>query len=167
MKKFTIFISLLTCAALLLTGCFSQVMIIPDNSSTGQSKVFEKDGIKLTLTEKFAEEESQLGFYAYYVSDFCGVVVKKEDFSLEEGLADLSLETYVTDVIANNGYTDLKPQNRDGLWFYVADKGETTVYSYSFKGTDAFWIVQYLCMTSDAPELEDLIFLWASSVEVK
>ena len=167
MKKLLTIISLLLCCCLLLCGCFPGVMVIPDNDSIGEPKTFEKDGIKLTLTENFIEKESELGFYAYYVTNFCGVVVLKEDFSLEEGLADRTLEEYVGSVIANNGHTGVEPQNQDDLWYYVRDKDGTRSYSYSYKGSDAFWIVQFICMTSDAPQLEDLFYLWANCVEVE
>ncbi|MBQ5866967.1 MAG: hypothetical protein IIW56_09870 [Oscillospiraceae bacterium] len=174
MKKLIVIFSLLLAFSLVFCGCFPRtmvkpdgVMVIPDNDAIGEPMTFETEGIKLTLTDKFIEKESELGFYAYYVSNFCGVVVLKEDFSLEEGLADRSLEEYVGSVIANNGHTDIKPQNKDDLWFYVRDSGGTRTYSYSFKGSDAFWIVQYLCMTSDAPMLEDLFYLWANCVEVE
>ena len=166
-RKFIMVISLLLSGSLLLCGCFPKIMIVPSNDSIGEPKTFEKEGIKLTLTDSFIEKESELGFYAYYVSNFCGVVVLKEDFSLEEGLSDRSLEEYVRNVIANNGHTDIEPQNKDGLWFYVRDNNGTRSYSYSYKGSNAFWIVQFLCMTSDAPKLEDLFYLWANSVEVE
>lgn len=149
------------------TGTPDNVMVIPSNDIIGEPKTFEAEGIKLTLTEKFIEEESELGFYAYYVSNFCGVVVLKEEFSLEEGLADRSLEEYTGNVIANNGHTGIEPQSKDDLWFYVKDSGRTRSYSYSYKGSDAFWIVQFLCMTSDVPILEDLFYLWADCVEVE
>ena len=142
-------------------------MFIPNAESIGETKIFEKDGIKLTLTDKFTETESERGFYAYYVADFCGVTVLKEDFSLEEGLAELSLEDYVKNVIANNGHTDIEPQYKDGLWFYIKDAGNSRSYSFSFKGSNAFWIVQYICMNSSAPALEDTFFLWANCVEVE
>ena len=45
----------------------------------------------LTLTDRFSEQESEQGFDPYYMSDFCGVVVLKEEFSLEEGLAERPL----------------------------------------------------------------------------
>ena len=167
MKKLLAIISLMVSCSLLLGGCFPKIMIIPDNDAIGEPKIFEKDGIKLTLTDNFIEKESELGFNAYYVSNFCGVVVLKEDFSLEEGLADRSLEEYIGNVIANNGHADIEPQNQDDLWFYVRDKNGTRSYSYSYKGTDAFWVVQFLCMTSDASKLEDLFYLWANSVEVE
>jgi hypothetical protein len=37
------------------------------------------------------QKESEVGFDAYYVSNFCGVVVLKEEFTLEESLAARSL----------------------------------------------------------------------------
>jgi len=166
MKKLLTIIAVSLVCSLLLCGCIPKVMFIPSSDSIGEPKVFEKDGVKLTLTDRFVEEESKLGFYAYYVTDFCGVVVLKEDFTLEEGLADLSLEEYVGNVIENNGHTGIEPQNQDDLWFYVSENDRTRSYSYSYKGSDAFWIVQYLCMTSDAPEFEDIFYLWANTVEV-
>ena len=167
MKKLLAIISLLLSCSLLLCGCFPKILIVPDNYTIGESKIFEKEGIKLTLTDNFIEKESELGFNAYYVSSFCGVVVLKEEFSLEEGLADCSLEEYIGNVIANNGHTDIEPQNQDDLWFYVRKDNVTRCYSYSYKGSNAFWIVQFLCMASDAHELEDQFYLWANSVEVE
>lgn len=164
MKKLLTFCLLILSVLSAFSGC---IMVIPTNDSIGEPKTFEKGGITLTLTDRFVEQESELGFFGYYVSDFCGVVVIKEEFTLEEGLEDLPLEEYVANVIRNNGHTGIKPQNKDDLWFYVSDSGKTRSYSYSFKGSDAFWIVQYLCMTADAPELEDLFHLWASAVEVE
>lgn len=167
MKKVLCCTALVLAFCFVLSGCIPGIMVIPDSSDIGEPKVFEKDGIKLTLTDRFTEQKSELGFYGYYVTNFCGVVVLKEEFSLEEGLADSSLETYVSNVIRNNGHTDVTPQNRDGLWFYVSDTDTTRRYSFSFKGSDAFYIVQYLCAIPDAPALEDLIFLWAGCVEVE
>ena len=167
MKKLLSFLSLLLIAGMLFSGCLPEIMVIPDNDTLGEPKFFEKDGIRLLLSDKLVETPSQMGFDAYYSSNFCGVVVLKEEFSLEEGLADRSLEDYVRNVIANNGHTDIEPQTRDGLWFYVRDSGATRSYSYSFKGSNAFWVVQYLCRPSDAKLLEDVFFLWASAVEVE
>lgn len=174
--KRAIALCLVACLACMLCGCFhvitgllssDQVMVIPDKDSMGEPKVFEKDGIRLTLTDLFVDTPSELGYYAYYVTDFCGVVVTTEAFTLEEGLSELSLQTYVRSVIANNGHKNVEPQTKDGLWYYVVEKGNYCSYSYSYKGTDAFWTVQFLCMAADAPMLEDLFFLWANTVEVR
>lgn len=158
--------ALLLLIAIVLSGC---VIVIPDSDSIGESKTFQKDGITLLLTDRFVELESQSGFDAYYASDFCGVLVLKEEFALEEGLEEKPLSEYIKGVIENNGHTDVKPKNKDGLWFYVTDKDaeDTRVYSYSYKGSDAFYIVQFVCYLADAKMLEDVIHLWAQAVEVE
>ena len=167
MKKIVLLTALLLSISFLLCGCLPDIMFIPDESSIGQAKKFEKDVFSILLTDKFTEEESQMGFDAYFVADFCGVVVLREEFTLEEGLAEMSLEKYITNVIANNGYTDIAPQTKDGLWFY--ERTSTTSYAQSFcyKGSDSFWIVQFLCNPSDTELLGDTFYLWAQSVEVK
>ena len=167
MKKIVLLTALLLSISFLLCGCLPDIMFIPDESSIGQAKKFEKDGFSILLTDKFTEEESQMGFDAYFVADFCGVVVLKEEFTLEEGLAEKSLEEYTTSVIANNGYTTITPQTKDGLWFYERTTDSSYAQSYCYKGSDAFLVVQFLCNPSDAQTLGDTFYLWAQSVEVK
>lgn len=167
MKKLLALTAMILSLCVLLCGCLPMVTFIPDAGSVGESAVFEKDGIKLTLTDRFIETESEMGFYAYYTSNFCGVVVQKEEYSSDESLDGMSLEEYVGNVIENNGLAGVEPQNRDGLWFYSRDKDATRSYSFFYEGTDAFWSVQFICMTSDAPSLEEMFFLWADSVEVE
>ena len=72
MKKLFV-LPILLSLALLLSGCLG-VMMIPDADSIGESKTFESDGITLLLTDRF-KEEKQDGVDAYYVSDFCAVVL--------------------------------------------------------------------------------------------
>jgi hypothetical protein len=166
MKRTGFFAAMLLLLSALLCGCFSQIMVIPDEESIGSSKRFEKDGITLTLTDKFEEMQSERGFDAYYVSDFCGVVVLKEEFTLEEGLSERTQEEYIHNVIANNGHTDIAPQSKDGLWFYENKTENRFVRSYCYKGSDAFCIVQFICNSSDVKALGDMFHLWAQSVEM-
>ena len=83
MKKIVLLTALLLSISFLLCGCLPDIMFIPDESSIGQAKKFEKDVFSILLTDKFTEEESQMGFDAYFVADFCGVVVLREEFTLE------------------------------------------------------------------------------------
>lgn len=167
MKKIVLLTVLLLSISCLLCGCLPDIMFIPDESSIGQAKKFEKDGFSILLTDEFTEEQSQMGFDAYFVADFCGVVVLREEFTLKEGLAEQSLEEYTAAVIANNGHTDIIPQTKDGLWFYERNTESGYARSYCYKGSDAFLIVQFLCNPSDAQILGDTFYLWAQSVEVK
>lgn len=166
MKKHTVVLGMLFAAVflLLLGGC---VMLVPSNASIGNPVTFEKDGLTITLTDAFMEQQSEVGFDAYYVSDFCGVMVLKEPFALADGLETLPLSKYIENVIHNNGHTDIKPEEKDGLWFYRRTSDARCYYSYSYKGSDAFWTVQFVCHSSDEALLKDTFYLWAQSVEVK
>ena len=166
MKKITtLFVVISFCIS--LCGCFNRTLIDPNRDSKVEDKVFKGAGIVITLTNEFVEKESELGFDAYFVSDYCGVVVLKEDFSLKAGMSDLTVEEYINNVIDNNGHKNIEPQCREDLWFYVNSNGSTQIYSYSFKGTDAFYIVQFICMMADVPILEEVFFSWAQSVKVE
>lgn len=166
MKKAVFAITLLMITSL-LCGCFAGITPILDEESLGSPKTFEKDGLTITLTDAFEEQESERGFDAYYVAGFGGVVVLKEEFTLEEGLAERPLEEYIVNVIENNGYTDITPQNEDGLWYY--DRVSDTSYgrSYCYKGSDAFYIVQFICKPYNEEKLGDKFHSWALSVEVE
>ena len=167
MKRTFILAVLFLLISCLLCGCLPNVMVVPDEASIGKSKTFEKDGITLMLTDRFEEQPSQRGFDAYYVADFCGVVVLKEEFTLEEGLSQKTLEEYINSVIKNNGHTNITPKTEDGLWFYETSSNGNYARSYSYKGADAFYIVQFICRLSDANEFKDLFYLWANSVTVE
>ncbi len=156
---------------LLCSSCFSPVLPFGGNGSFSTTpREFSKDGITLTLTESFEEKESEMGFYAYYTSSRGGVMVLKEAFTLDAGLENKTLEEYIASVIANNGLTDVIPVMKDELIYYT--KVETILgrairyFSFAYKGTDSFWIVQFGCYVSDLSEMEPLIMGWAKSVTV-
>lgn len=170
MKKPVLFLLISCLLSAILTGCFR---VIPasrpsyDPDSLGEAKIFQKDGITLQLTDSFVEQESQRGFDAYYVADFAGAMVLIEDFASEEGLADRSLEQFIQDVIEYNGHTDIIPLNKNGLWYYINDVTDVRYYSFCYKGSNAFYFVQYSCILSDAEALEPTIFQWAQAVVVE
>ena len=170
----------LTLPLLLLTLCLtlnSCFFLIPapaeptpvDPADLGAPQTFSKAGITLKLTDKFKEEQSERGFDAYYTTDYCGVVVLKEPFTLEAGLAERPLEQYIKNVIENNGHTNIEPQNKDGLWYYVNYNNSSyrCVYSYAYKGTDAFYVVQYIINTVDEETLKSVIHDWAKAISVQ
>ncbi len=166
MKKKTLAVILIMFILIIAAVLFikDNVLFIPN--SIGELKEFSKDGMTITLTDDFVEMESQMGFDAYYVTDYCGVMVLKEPFSLEEGLSELPLSDYIRDVIANNGHTNTEPQQVDDLWYYVNNTDGLRYYSYCYKGSDAFWVVQFGCYREDAAALEDLFYMFASTVNV-
>ena len=167
MKRIICFALSMMLVCYCLCGCLPNIMLIPSNDVIGDPKSFEKDGLTMTLTDKFTEQKSEVGFDAYFVSDFCGVVVLKESFTLQKGLSEMSTEDYINNVIKNNGHTDVVAQEKDGLWFYEKNSDARYSQSYSYKGSDAFWIVQFICDSANKKNLKDTFYLWAQSVEVK
>ena len=167
MKKIVCFTMLVTLISGMLCGCFSNIMFIPDNDTIGNGKTFETDGLSILLTDKFTEAEVPTGFDAYFLADFCGVAVMKDEFTSKSGLADQSVKEYLASVIASSGYTGIAPRTKDGLWFFDVSNDETYARMYCYKGSDAFWIVQFACNPSNARALEDTFYLFAQSVEVK
>ena len=163
MKRYIFLAVLILLLTGLLTGCFIDATPAFDQQFLGEYKPFTKAGMTITLPDNFTEQESIYGFDAYYVANFAGVCVLKEEFTLEPGLADRPLEQYIKDVIANNG-REIEPQFVDGLWFYEAYSGSSFIRSYCYKGTDAFYIVQFICQPDDRNTLADLFHTWALSV---
>ena len=147
-----------------LLGLEKHTNTVPD--SLGEEKVFTCEGLTITLTDQFQEQKSQMGFDGYYASAFSGVMVKAEPFSLEEGLENETLAEYIGNVIENNG-EDAAPEEKEGLVFYRYNNGGNAGWNYAFKGTDAFYLVQFICREDHASELEDFFFNAAKSIAVK
>ena len=51
--------------------------------------------------------------------------------------------------------------------YYTIEEGNTRAYFYFYKGSDAFYFVQYACNVNNASMLEDTFYLWAQAVEVE
>ena len=81
-----------------------------------------------------------------------------------------TLTEYVKNVIKNNGH-DTQMLEKDGLVYYRYSNPDPDYdmsgYSYSFKGSDAFYIFQFVCLTSDADDLADTIHAFAKTVTVE
>ena len=167
MKKITVMAALVLAVCMAFTGCVLPVKFIPDEDVVGKTKTFEMDGLTLSLTDRFVETESELGYDGYFVADFGAVVVQKEAFAENEELAEYDLKEYVKRNMKANGVLFPRPKVKGDYCYYENSRNTTKIYSFTFKGTDAFWNVQYLCRRHDASMFEDLFFLWADCVEVE
>lgn len=144
-------------ASFALTGCFSD-----------EPKTFEKEGMSITLTTKFSEQNI-VTQTVYYVSTDSVVTGLKEEFSLMYGFEDYTVSEYTDLVIANN-MLDAQVYDREGksyLWFTYEKSVSGKDFYYlatTFKASDAFWLIQFGCETSDKEKLSDSFFEWADSV---
>lgn len=131
---------------------------------------FSVDGMTITLTSAF-DPYDQEGFAAAYGSDDSLCFVRKEDFSLAEGIEDLSLEEYGQILIQISPQAgDAQLQLDGGIpYFEYNHTSEDTGNDYNYviclyKSEDAFWSVQFATMLKDAQRLRPDIEKWAASV---
>ncbi len=134
----------------------------------GEPKTFAEAGMQITLTDKFEEFDAESQTVCYQSSDVM-VMALKEEFSIYEGLSDLSMNDYIDLVFAaNDQLTQSKLQRENGLVFfeYEATNGATYKYrAYLFKTDDAFWMIQFVAEDKDFSEYTDEIDEWAQSIQ--
>lgn len=158
MKKRYIALAMMICViAVALCGCFES------------DKEFSKAGMTITLTSNFVEKE-HVSQTAYYESTTSIVTVLKESFSSVSGFKDYTLEQYTDAVLKANGlkaeitkyddkeyYSFTYEKNINGKDFYY--------FATTFKGPDAFWLIQFACTTSNKDRFQANFVKWADSVK--
>lgn len=144
---------------LLLSGCdkFKQ-----------NEKEFSKAGLTITLTEAFVEQD-HVQFTSTYASANIVVYVLKEEFSI---LNTTNINLYKSMIKQNNANKNMSDfEEKNGLLYatfemeYAASK-----YNYIvtiFKGSDAFWLVQFACKSDKYEKLKDDIFKYAETIKVE
>ena len=167
--KRTVALILLLMLCLPAAGCFSglekHTSVAPDANTIGANKVFTGDGYSITLTNRFEEKKSSQGFDGYYVADFCGVMVKKVPFSLAEYLEGETISEYMRSVADNNGH-DSPIIEEDGLACFRYYRGGNAGWEFGYKGSDAFYLVQFVCREDHEEALADFVLKAAGSVIV-
>ncbi len=139
-------------------------------SSTPTPKSFSCEGMSILLTDEFFESDMESSYTAVYDSENVAVFALKEDFSLIEGAEDYSIEKYGEAVLTNNTLTDTQLNEKDGLTYftYEAANPETDIeysyYSFVFKGTDAFWLIQFATLSEKEEAYSSQIFEWAKTI---
>lgn len=131
-------------------------------------KTFSVDGMTITLTDEFKESDVD-GYAVVYESQKAAVFVLKEKFPYKEGFEDYTLEQYAALVISTNNYGNPEIKTVDGLTFFeytFKDGDHTYIYfSYVYKNTDSFWVVQFVVRDNAAEKFAPKIAEWAKSVE--
>lgn len=137
------------------------------NSDT-KSTVFSYDGMEITLTESFEKRDIE-PFNVSYVSNNAAVFVLKESFDLLEGFENYTVNEYTDLVVQNNGFDSSYVYSVDGLPYFAyereTDEGTFTYYGFTYKGTDAFWLIQFAVPSDKVANYENLITNWAKSVK--
>lgn len=150
-------------------GLIGTAMILND-SQPAQLETYAVQGMQITLTDEF-EKLDMTGYTACYSTADTAVFLLREDFSLMEGLADLSLEEYGAMVLANNGFDQTAVLRREaGLtvfdYEYTNPNSGDTFFYYTVitKGPDAFWMIQFSAPAKNAQKMIPTFQQWAKTV---
>ena len=162
MKRFVAFVCAMVMIMSVAAGC-----------STPE-KVFDTGaGLTITLPGNFQEENDvSTGATACYVTNSAGVLILKETFEDLEAAgfsADMTLDEYGKVVIeANSLTTDL--QEADGIKYFTYENGDEgqkfTYYATVFEGSDAFWLVQFFCLSDQYENLQSDFQEWAKTIQI-
>ena len=148
-----------------LTACSGQNFF----NAPPKPKTFSASGMSIVLTDRFVEEAPDGPDFTAYAENVA-VSALKESFTLADGLADMSLDEYADIVCKNNGLSDKDILSGEAVRFFEYDSdadGKTFHYwVYLFKGSDAFWIFNFVSLKKDAPSLSSSVSEWAESVKV-
>lgn len=156
-----------------LVLCLSAILLVSLFGCDGISteKTFSKDGFEITLTGAF-KETTMKGYFVCYDSKNAAVFVVKEDFTLFDNAADMTANGYAELVkTANASYKPSAITMSDGIPFFeytFENTQENTTYHYYttfFKGTDAFWMVQFASKDADYTEQKGNFDKWVKTVK--
>lgn len=156
-------LGLLLCMLLSFAACGTDIR-------TAEAKTFTCEGMSVTLTKGF-RKKSVSGFTVGYNSGQAGVLALREAFTSITDGASMSLEDYAQLVLNNNRQRvsiDDGIKQSDGLTYmeYIAtsDNREYSYFVTMFKGSDAFWLVQFFCKSTEYTEYRPYFINWAKTV---
>lgn len=149
-------------------GGYLATTLIHDDPAKAEGKDFSANGMTITLTEDFSERE-YIGYSGVYTSPDVAVFALREAFTLAPGFGNKTTEEYAQTVLQNNGKSG-EIKTKDGLVYFEfnnVDPSTRMVYhyvAYSYKTSDAFWLVQFATQTTKADDYAEAISKWAKSV---
>ncbi len=131
-------------------------------------KTFSDEGITITLTGEFEEVDFE-EYTVCYGSRDLAVFAIEEEFSLVPGASALSLNQYAHLVMNTGGVTsEIKTANGLTYFEYEGTDPETGevyyYYTFTYKASDAFWIVQFGMDRAEKDTYREQVFEWAASV---
>lgn len=135
--------------------------------------LFSEEGMSIILTDAFEELSTQL-YAACYDSEDVAVFVVKDEFSANNSFSGLALDEYAE--LVHSSYLAYSPadvEKIEGITCieyrsYIENDNITYVYLTTlFKGSDAFWQIQFSCMEEKYEEYKPQFIRWAKTVETQ
>ena len=156
--------------AVLFCFCGFSCQIAPP--FTVSEKTFEKNGMKITVTDEFREMAEE-GFFFAAAKEDLSFFLLSSPFSLYENTdfsAETSLSQWALLFLEKEPGDQEAIQTKDSLCF--ADKTQEKNGSrfshrlFFFKGSDAFWILDFSAAEENFARLETEIFSYASTLQI-
>ncbi|MBQ8447718.1 MAG: hypothetical protein IJX27_02160 [Clostridia bacterium] len=163
MKKI---ISILLClfALLSLASC--------KNVLDAETEKREYGEFSIEVPDVFEEVEVE-GYTAYFKKDNVYVWAIKDDFINLDGSSEWDVSNYADRIYEVNDLKFPTPVTvTDGLYnieYTVFNEMKNMSFTYltvMYKGSDAFWMVQFACEESEYKEYKPHFFEWAKTVKV-
>lgn len=141
--------------------------------ANAQPLVFRTEGMKITLDDRYEPLEIE-EYTACYGTGNSAVFVSREPYSLNEDFEQMSLDTYGTLLLENNGLSAItKLQQEDGLTCFEYDfqnpqnQRVLNYYSVLYKGPDAFWMIQFVSNQEESADFRKTFQKFAASVRLE
>ena len=138
--------------------------VSPSEDDLGANKVFSGNGYSIVLTDQFAEKKSQVGFDGYYVADYCGVMVQIVTPANAAEYNVTNTRDLLTQTMSDKN-TELI--EADGLVYYHYVRNGNAGWNFAFKGSENYYLIQFLCLETSADTLKNTILTFARSVTVE
>ena len=163
MKKI---IALILCFTALLSLCSCKSILEADKEKR------EGEGFSIEIPDVFKEVDVE-GHAAYYVKDNVYVWAIKDDFINLDGSSEWETKDYANRIYEVNGLKFPTPVTvTEGLYnieYTVFNEMKNMSFTYltvRYKGSDAFWMVQFACEDKVYAEYKPHFFEWAKTVKV-
>lgn len=148
------------------------VLVFVLTACSEEATVFEKEGMKLTMTGEFKESPMPGYTFAAETSD-AGVLALKEGYAEYPDLNGISLDEYKQMIMTNNAQFELKEADVEGVVALehtapsAEGEGNLTFFTSLHQAPDGFWFLQFTCEEKDYEEYRPLFIDWSKKVEFK
>ena len=163
MKKIIAFI---LCALTLLSLCSCKDILEADVEKRGSGE------FSIEIPEVFKSVDVE-GYAAYFVRDNVYVWAIKDAFINLDGSSEWDVRDYANRIYEVNDLKFPTPVTvTDGLYnieYTVFNEQKNMSFTYltvMYKGSDAFWMVQFACEDTKFAEYKPHFFEWAKTVNV-
>ncbi|MDR3216362.1 MAG: hypothetical protein LBT55_02950 [Clostridiaceae bacterium] len=171
MKKFLSIV--LVAATAVMIAVFASGCSLLGNLGKAEKKVFEKAGIKLTLTDEFYEKDI-LTYTIYLESTDKAVIALKEEPNAMFPIST-ELRAYTESVLSVNMLTTpiLTSSTEEGVLLFeyfiyekIVSGKDFTYLAITKKSETAFYLIQFTCETKNFADFKGQFLDWAKLVEV-